>query len=241
MRDDREDYFQEARRVMVETQIRARGVTDPRVLAAMGKVPRHLFIPTHLWDQAYSDYPLPIGEDQTISQPYIVALMTEALELAGPEKVLELGTGSGYQAAVLAELAREVYTIERLADLTEKAQQVITALGYTNVDLRVGDGTLGWPEAAPFDAILVTRRLPPGPRPPGGTAGHGGAPGDPGGGPLQPDPDPGAAHAGGLKKRLPGGLPVRQAHRQARLASGNQGRGGVLSGEGKSPIPRYPA
>ena len=165
MRDDREDYFQEARRVMVETQIRARGVTDPRVLAAMGKVPRHLFIPRHLWDQAYSDYPLPIGEDQTISQPYIVALMTEALELAGPEKVLELGTGSGYQAAILAELAREVYTIERLAALTREAQQVITALGYTNVHLRVGDGTLGWPDATPFDAILVTAGSPQVPAP----------------------------------------------------------------------------
>ena len=165
MRDDREDYFQEARRVMVETQIGARGVTDPRVLAAMGKVPRHLFIPKHLWDQAYSDYPLPIGEDQTISQPYIVALMTAALELTGPEKVLELGTGSGYQAAILAELAREVYTIERLAALTRAATEVITALGYTNVHERVGDGTLGCPDAAPFDAILVTAGSPQVPAP----------------------------------------------------------------------------
>jgi protein-L-isoaspartate(D-aspartate) O-methyltransferase len=165
MRDDREEYYHEDRRVMVETQIRARGVTDPRVLAAMAKVPRHLFIPKHLWDQAYSDYPLPIGEDQTISQPYIVALMTEALEISGPEKVLELGTGSGYQAAILAELAREVYTIERLPSLTRKAQQVLDFLGYTNVHMRVADGTLGWPEAAPFDAILVTAGAPQVPAP----------------------------------------------------------------------------
>jgi protein-L-isoaspartate(D-aspartate) O-methyltransferase len=165
MRDDREEYYQEARRVMVETQIRARGVTDSRVLAAMGKVPRHRFIPKHLWDQAYSDYPLPIGEDQTISQPYIVALMTEALELAGPEKVLELGTGSGYQAAVLAELAREVYTIERLPSLARMAQQALDTLGYTNVQVRVADGTLGWGEQAPFDAILVTAGSPQVPAP----------------------------------------------------------------------------
>jgi protein-L-isoaspartate(D-aspartate) O-methyltransferase len=165
MQEDREDYFGEARRLMVETQIRARGVTDARVLAAMAKVPRHLFIPQHLWDQAYGDYPLPIGEDQTISQPYIVALMTEALELTAADRVLELGTGSGYQAAILAELAREVYTIERLAGLTAKAQEVITALGYTNVQLRVGDGTLGWQEGAPFDAILVTAGSPQVPAP----------------------------------------------------------------------------
>jgi len=165
MRDDREEYYHEARRVMVETQIRARGVTDPRVLAAMSKVPRHRFIPKALWEQAYNDYPLPIGEDQTISQPYIVALMTEALELAGPEKVLELGTGSGYQAAVLAELAQEVYTIERLPALARVAQQVLEFLGYTNVRVRVADGTLGWAEAAPFEAILVTAGAPqvPGP------------------------------------------------------------------------------
>jgi len=165
MQDDREDYYQEARRVMVETQIRARGVTDRRVLTAMGKVPRHRFIPKHLWDQAYSDYPLPIGEDQTISQPYIVALMTEALELAGPEKVLELGTGSGYQAAILAELAAKVYTIERLPVLARVAQQVLDSLGYTNVQVRVADGTLGWAEEAPFHAILVTAGAPKVPSP----------------------------------------------------------------------------
>jgi len=165
MRENREDYYQEARRVMVETQIRARGVTDPRVLAAMTKVPRHRFIPRHLWDQAYSDYPLPIGEEQTISQPYIVALMTEALELTGQEKVLELGTGSGYQAAILAELAAEVYTIERLPSLARAARQVIDSLGYANVEVRVADGTLGWAQKAPFDAILVTAGSPQVPSP----------------------------------------------------------------------------
>jgi protein-L-isoaspartate(D-aspartate) O-methyltransferase len=165
MRDNREEYYQEARRLMVETQIRARGVSDSRVLAAMGKVPRHLFIPRHLWEQAYNDYPLPIGEDQTISQPYIVALMTEALELKGPEKVLELGTGSGYQAAILGEIAAEVYTIERLPALARTAQQVLGSLGYTNVQVRVADGTMGWAEAAPFDAVLVTAGSPQVPPP----------------------------------------------------------------------------
>jgi protein-L-isoaspartate(D-aspartate) O-methyltransferase len=165
MRDNREEYYQEARRLMVETQIRARGVSDSRVLAAMGKVPRHLFIPRHLWEQAYNDYPLPIGEDQTISQPYIVALMTEALELKGPEKVLELGTGSGYQAAILGEIAAEVYTIERLPALARTAQQVLGSLGYTNVQVRVADGTMGWAEVAPFDAILVTAGSPQVPPP----------------------------------------------------------------------------
>jgi protein-L-isoaspartate(D-aspartate) O-methyltransferase len=165
MPGDREASFHEARRLMVETQIRARGITDSRVLAAMDKVPRHRFIPQSLWDQAYSDHPLPIGQDQTISQPYIVALMTDALGLKGPEKVLELGTGSGYQAAILAELAAAVYTIERLPALARSAQQVLEALGYTNVEVRVADGTLGWPEAAPFDAILVTAGAPQVPPP----------------------------------------------------------------------------
>ncbi len=165
MPDDRDDPFLEARRMMVETQIRRRGVADARVLAAMGKVPRHRFVPRHLWEQAYGDYPLPIGEDQTISQPYIVALMTEALELKGREKVLELGTGSGYQAAVLAEIADRVYTIERLPSLARSAEQVLNALGYQNVQVRVADGTLGWPEEAPFDAILVTAGSPQVPAP----------------------------------------------------------------------------
>jgi protein-L-isoaspartate(D-aspartate) O-methyltransferase len=165
MPEVQEDYYREARQVMVETQIERRGVLDPRVLAAMAKVPRHRFIPRPLWEQAYSDYPLPIGEEQTISQPYIVALMTEALELAGPEKVLELGTGSGYQAAVLGEMAAEVYTIERIPALARAAEQVLASLGYTNVHVIVADGTLGWAGQAPFDAILVTAGSPQVPPP----------------------------------------------------------------------------
>jgi protein-L-isoaspartate(D-aspartate) O-methyltransferase len=165
MPEDKEDYYHEARRLMVEAQIRRRGVLDPRVLAAMGKVPRHRFVPRHLWEQAYSDYPLPIGEDQTISQPYIVALMTEALELAGPDKVLELGTGSGYQAAVLAELAAQVFSIERIPSLARAAEQILASLGYANVQVMVADGTLGWAGEAPFDAILVTAGSPQVPPP----------------------------------------------------------------------------
>jgi protein-L-isoaspartate(D-aspartate) O-methyltransferase len=165
MPEVQEDYYREARQVMVETQIKRRGVLDPRVLAAMAKVPRHRFIPPHLREQAYSDYPLPIGEEQTISQPYIVALMTEALELAGPEKVLELGTGSGYQAAILAELAAQVFTIERIPTLARAAEQVLASLGYANVHVIVADGTLGWVGEAPFDAILVTAGAPQVPPP----------------------------------------------------------------------------
>jgi protein-L-isoaspartate(D-aspartate) O-methyltransferase len=160
-----EDQFAAIRDRMVEQQIRARGVIDPRVLQAVRKVPRHLFIPRHLWEQAYNDYPLPIGADQTISQPYIVALMTEILELKAADRVLELGTGSGYQAAILAELAAEVYSIDRMGDLAKLAQSVLDSLGYANVQIRVGDGTLGWPEAAPFDGIIVTAGAPKVPRP----------------------------------------------------------------------------
>ncbi|MFZ5452892.1 MAG: protein-L-isoaspartate(D-aspartate) O-methyltransferase [Thermodesulfobacteriota bacterium] len=160
-----EDEFAAIRHRMVDTQIEARGIKDSRVLAAIRRVPRHRFVPLGLWDQAYNDYPLPIGEDQTISQPYIVALMTEALELKDTDRVLEIGTGSGYQAAILAELAGEVYSIDRLPSLAEQAQKVLTALGYKNLQVRVGDGTLGWPEACPFDAILVTAGTPQVPRP----------------------------------------------------------------------------
>ncbi len=159
------DPFAEVRERMVDQQIRIRGVVDPRVLAAVRQVPRHLFIPQHLWEQAYNDYPLPIGADQTISQPYIVALMTEILELKETDRVLELGTGSGYQAAILAELAAEVYSIDRMGDLANRARQVLDSLGYTNVQIRVGDGTLGWPEAAPFEGIIVTAGAPKVPRP----------------------------------------------------------------------------
>ena len=160
-----EEEFAAVRNRMVDTQIEVRGIADPRVLAAMRRVPRHRFVPQSLWDQAYNDYPLPIGEDQTISQPYIVALMTEALELQDTDRVLEIGTGSGYQAAVLAELAAEVYSIDRLASLAEQARMVLMELGYKNFQVRVGDGTLGWPEEAPFDAILVTAGTPQVPRP----------------------------------------------------------------------------
>jgi protein-L-isoaspartate(D-aspartate) O-methyltransferase len=141
---------------MADSQIRARGVRDPRVLAAMVKVPRHLFVPDNVRGCAYADEPLPIGEGQTISQPYIVAYMTEALGLGGAEKVLEVGTGSGYQTAVLAELVRELFSIEIVERLSLRARGVLDGLGYTNVHYRVGDGSGGWPEAAPFDAIIVT-------------------------------------------------------------------------------------
>ena len=148
--------FKVMRERMVETQIKARGIRDPRVLSAMLKVERHFFVPGDLKSSAYDDRPLPIGEGQTISQPYIVAFMTEQLELKGTEKVLEVGTGSGYQAAILAELAREVYTIEIVKSLALSAEKRLQELGYQNVFVRPGDGYLGWPEAAPFDAIIVT-------------------------------------------------------------------------------------
>jgi len=145
-----------ARQRMVEDQIRARGITDARVLAAMRKVPRERFVPSSLAAQAYTDQPLPIGAGQTISQPYIVAYMSEALQVSPNSKVLEVGTGSGYQAAILGELARDVYTIEIIPALADGARTTLEALGYQNVHVRRGDGYLGWPEQAPFDAIVVT-------------------------------------------------------------------------------------
>ncbi len=144
------------REKMVEIQIKARGVKDPRVLSALLKVERHRFVPEEYLDSAYSDQPLPIGEGQTISQPYIVALMTDLLDLKGNEKILEIGTGSGYQAAVLAELAKEVYTIEIVERLASTAKNRLLELGYLNTKVKAGDGYLGWPEAAPFDAIIIT-------------------------------------------------------------------------------------
>ena len=150
------DGYETARARMVEEQLVQRGVTDERVLAAMRRVPRHLFVEEPLRDRAHGDHPLPIGEEQTISQPYIVGLMSQLLELRGPEKILEVGTGSGYQTAVLAELARRVCTIERLPRLAERARALLEQLGYDNVWVRVGSGTLGWPDEAPFDRILVT-------------------------------------------------------------------------------------
>jgi protein-L-isoaspartate(D-aspartate) O-methyltransferase len=141
---------------MVETQIAARGVRDPRVLAAMRKVPRHLFVDPDARAQAYEDHPVPIGNNQTISQPYIVALMTELLELPPKGRVLEIGTGSGYQSAILAEIATEVYSIEIVPELAEAAGRKLKELGYTNVEVREGDGYRGWTEHAPFDGIIVT-------------------------------------------------------------------------------------
>ncbi len=160
------DLYRIAREKMVEKQIKARGIKDERVLKAMLKVPRHLFVDPSLIDQAYADHPLPIGNGQTISQPYIVALMTEALELKGKERVLEIGTGSGYQTAILAELALWVYTIEKYPQLLERARQILVdKLGYKNISFKLGDGTLGWEEAAPFDAIIVTAAGPDIPQP----------------------------------------------------------------------------
>jgi protein-L-isoaspartate(D-aspartate) O-methyltransferase len=146
----------EDRNRMVHEQIERRGVTDPAVLRAMRSVARHRFVPREVEPAAYEDEPLPIGFGQTISQPYIVAFMTEALALTGREKVLEIGTGSGYQAAILAETARSVYTIEILAPLAERATKLLSELGYANVHVRCADGFMGWPEAAPFDRILLT-------------------------------------------------------------------------------------
>jgi len=159
-RMEKVDLYRLARERMVETQIKARGLKDERVIKAMLKVPRHLFVDEALRDQAYGDFPLPIGEGQTISQPYIVALMTEALELKGNERVLEIGTGSGYQTAILAELALWVYTIERFPMLLERAKKVLNELGYKNISFKLDDGTLGWKEASPFDAIIVTAASP---------------------------------------------------------------------------------
>lgn len=144
------------RLLMVEDQIVRRGVKDDRVLQAMREIPRHLFVPEHLISHAYFDEPLPIGLEQTISQPYIVAYMTEALRLSAEDKVLEIGTGSGYQTAVLAGLVSEVYTIERVESLSGKARDVLKSLGMNNIRFKVGDGSLGWREYSPFDAILVT-------------------------------------------------------------------------------------
>lgn len=145
---------------MVTEQLIWRGISDPRVLEVFRKVLRHKFVPPTLQDIAYSDHPLPVGEGQTISQPYMVALMTEKLGLTGDEKVLEIGTGSGYQAAILLELAREVYSVERYKTLADKAEEILKELGYKNIKIKVGDGTIGWEEHAPYDGIIVTAGAP---------------------------------------------------------------------------------
>ncbi len=161
----RTNDFAVARRRMVEEQIGARGIKDPALLEAFRQVPRHLFVDEALWGQAYNDHPLSIGQGQTISQPYMVALMTDALGLTGSEKVLEIGTGSGYQTAILARLADWVYSIERLPRLSHRAQAVLEQLKIFNVNLLVGDGTKGWPPEAPYQAIMVTAGGPRVPRP----------------------------------------------------------------------------
>lgn len=152
--------FKKLRDLMVDTQLIPRGIKDERVLSAMRKVPRHLFVDDYMQYRAYDDMALPIGDEQTISQPYMVAIMTELLELKGDEKVLEIGTGSGYQAAILGELSREVFTIERKAALAKKAGERLQALGYNNIRVITGDGTLGLPEESHFDRIVITAATP---------------------------------------------------------------------------------
>ncbi len=158
------DRYKKQRTRMVDSQIRARSIQDARLLKVMETIPRHLFVDEGLIDQAYNDNPLPIGEKQTISQPYIVALMTEALELTGRERVLEIGTGSGYQTAILAKLADRVFSVERVAVLAARARKILDQLNCYNVAIRVGDGSYGWKEEAPFDAIITTAAVPQIPR-----------------------------------------------------------------------------
>jgi protein-L-isoaspartate(D-aspartate) O-methyltransferase len=150
---------------MVQEQLVSRGIKDPRVLWAMAKIPRHLFVESELLDQAYDDHPLPIGAHQTISQPYMVALTVEALALKGTERVLEVGTGSGYEAAVLAELCAQVFSVVAVEKLAVKARTTLTCLGYRNVSVLVGDGTLGWEEHAPYDGVVISAAAPCIPRP----------------------------------------------------------------------------
>lgn len=159
------DHYKIARQRMVESQLVPRGIKNKKVLDAMKKVPRHLFVDEALYAQAYGDFPLSIGEGQTISQPFMVAVMTEALELKGNERVLELGTGSGYQTAILAETCYKVYSIERISALASQARKILDKLGYGNVIVKIGDGTLGWKEEALFDAIIVTAGAPDIPQP----------------------------------------------------------------------------
>lgn len=152
--------FQKLRKSMIELQLSSRDISDKRVLDAFLKTPRHRFVPVTMQDSAYSDYPLPIGEGQTISQPYMVALMTQLLELKGNEKVLEIGTGSGYQSTILAQLCNTVYSIERISSLAEHAKKILAELKINNVKIKVDDGTLGWKEFSPFDGIVVTAASP---------------------------------------------------------------------------------
>jgi protein-L-isoaspartate(D-aspartate) O-methyltransferase len=164
MFNNRLDYTEERERMVIE-QLQGRGIKNKKVLDAFRKVPRHKFIQQQYQESAYNDHPVPIGEGQTISQPYMVALMTELLELKGSEKVLEIGTGSGYQAAILAELASEVYTVERVELLAQKTKSTLAELGYDNLKVKVGDGSCGWQEHAPYDGIIVTCGAPSVPEP----------------------------------------------------------------------------
>ncbi|HXU17820.1 MAG TPA: protein-L-isoaspartate(D-aspartate) O-methyltransferase [Terriglobales bacterium] len=156
--------YEEQRRAMVERQLRARGIHDPRVLETMLQVPRHQFVAPEFQVQAYADYPLPIGAEQTISQPFIIAVALQALGLTGTESVLEVGTGSGYQTALLARMARQVYSVERHAELAEKAHRTLRELGFGNIKISVRDGSQGWPDYSPYDAILVSAAAPSLPR-----------------------------------------------------------------------------
>ena len=159
-----EDPYVQKRQAMIENHIKGRGIKDQRVLNVMGKIPRHLFVDEHIRKRAYGDHPLPIGEGQTISQPYVVALMTEALQLKPSDRVLEIGTGSAYQAAVLAGIVKEVCTVEIRKSLAERAEKRIKAFGYANIKVKYGDGYYGWEEFAPFDAIIITaavNHIPP--------------------------------------------------------------------------------
>jgi protein-L-isoaspartate(D-aspartate) O-methyltransferase len=158
------DSFSRERENMVSVQIAGRGIVDERILDAMSTIPRHLFVPTEFQQNAYEDYPLPIGHGQTISQPYIVAFMTNILDLKGNEQVLEVGTGSGYQAAILSHLVKKVHTLERIPALAERARKILQELGIKNVDVHEGDGTLGWLPNAPYQAILVTAAAPAAPQ-----------------------------------------------------------------------------
>lgn len=157
--------YEKLREEMVRTQLIPRGIKDQRVLGVMRRVPRHLFVDSSMLSNAYSDMALPISDGQTISQPYMVAVMTELLDLTGNEKILEIGTGSGYQAAILAELSKEVYTMERISTLVSRAEKLLSSLDYKNIHVKLADGTLGWPEAAPFDRIIITAGAPHVPEP----------------------------------------------------------------------------
>ncbi len=199
------DVLSRLRSHMVESQIMKRGIRDTRLLEAMRTIPRHLFIPLHQRNRAYDDCPLPIGFNQTISQPYIGALMTQHIELTGSEKVLELGTGSGYQAAILCELAERVITIERIPKLAERAEAALSDLGYRNVQIIVGDGTVGYPDEAPYDRVLITAATPNIPQPVVEQLSEGGIVIAPVGKQFEQELLKGVKRAGGLDKSFLGG------------------------------------